>query len=91
MMRTTELGRLFRQGANRGTASRTNIVEGRNATYLVDYGWAILAKRSKKTGKITYYSGWDGYSPSTSKHISQLDLRLAPTISKERKRLSDVM
>jgi len=37
---------------------------------VVDYGWAILAKRTPKT--ITIYTGWRGYSVTTSKHLSQI-------------------
>jgi len=91
MTSISELGRMFINGANRGTASRTSIVEGKNATYLVDYGWAILAKRNKTTGKITYYSGWDSYSQTTSKHITQLGLRAISTKVREMKKLSDVL
>jgi hypothetical protein len=91
MISTSELGMLFRQGANRGVASRTTIVEGKNFTYLVDYGWAVLAKRSKRTGEILYYSGWYGYSPTTSKHISQLGLRSADFVSKKAKKLGEMV
>jgi len=38
--------------------------------YVIDYGWAILAKRTPKT--ITIYNGWWGYSRTTSKHLSQI-------------------
>jgi len=37
---------------------------------VVDFGWAVLAKRTPKT--ITIYNGWRGYSPTTTKHISQI-------------------
>lgn len=90
MVRVGELGTLFKQGANRGVASNMNIVEGKHFTYLVDFGWAVLAKRSKISGRIVYYSGWDGYSPTTSKHISQAGLRHGTIVKRERKRLQDV-
>lgn len=68
-----------------------NIVEGKHFTYLVDFGWAVLAKRSKVSGRVIYYSGWDGYSPTTSKHITQANLRQVKLVRNERKRLADVM
>lgn len=91
MVGTSELGRMFKQGETRGQASRTSIVEGKNKTYLVDYGWAVLAERDKKSGRITYYSGWYGYSPTTSKHIGQTGLLGSPRIINERKRLAEVV
>jgi len=91
MVRVSDLGTMFKKGVKRGTASNMNIVDGKHFTYLVDYGWAVLAKRSKVSGKIVYYSGWDGYSPTTSKHISQAGLRHGTIVKKEAKRLSDVM
>jgi hypothetical protein len=87
---TVVLGIRFKQGETKGQASRTSIVDGKNFTYLVDYGWAVLAKRNKHTGKIIYYSGWYGYSPSTSKHISQLGLRGEKELHLKRK-LSDII
>lgn len=91
MISTPELGRKFKEGATRGISSRTSIVEGKDKTYLVDYGWAILGERDKKTGKMTYYSGWYGYSPTTSKHISQTGIRMAEKTIEGRKQLSDVI
>jgi hypothetical protein len=91
MVSTSELGGAFKRGETRGQASRTVIVDGKGKTYLVDYGWAILAERDKKSGIITYYAGWDRYSPTTSKHISQLGLRSSPRIMMERKKLADVV
>lgn len=88
---TSELGKQFREGATKGRSSNTQIVDGRRKTYLVDYGWAILAERDKVSGKITYYSGWRGYSTSTSKHIGQLGLYNADRVMKSRKRLEDVL
>ena len=90
-MSTKQLGILFKEGATKGQASRTTIVEGKNKTYLVDYGWAILAERDKKTGRITAYEGWRGYSPSTSKHISQTGVLGANVVMKGRKTLSEVI
>jgi hypothetical protein len=91
MVGTSELGGMFKAGKTRGWASRTTIVDGKSKTYLVDYGWAVLAERDKKSGLITYYAGWDKYSPTTSKHISQLGLRSSPRIMMERKKLADVV
>jgi hypothetical protein len=69
----SELGRLFNEG-KLGRTNNIEIVDGKNNTFVVDYGWAILGKRNKKTGEITYYSGWRGYSRTTSKHIGQMGL-----------------
>jgi hypothetical protein len=91
MVSTSELGRRFREGDTRGQSSNTMIMSKGNKTYLVDYGWAILASRDRNTGKITYYSGWDRYSPTTSKHISQLGLREVKNVVKQTKRLDEVM
>lgn len=91
MVGTSELGRMFKRGDTKGIASRTQIIEDKNFTYLLEYGHAILAKRSKRTGEVLYYSGWDRYSPSTSKHITQLGLRGADFVSKKAKKLGDLM
>lgn len=91
MISTSSLGDMFRRGETRGQASRTSIVDGSGFTYLVDYGWAVLAKRNKRTGRITAYLDWDKYSPTTSKHISQLGLRSTQWKQEGRKRLSDLM
>ena len=91
MVRVSQLGEMFKRGKRCGSASNMNIIEGKHFTFLVDFGWAVLAKRSKASGKILYYSGWDGYSPTTSKHISQTGLRTVKLVRKERKRLQDVM
>jgi len=88
---TSDLGEKFRRGDMGGQSSNTQIVDGKGFTYLVDYGWAVLAKRNKRTGRITAYPDWWGYSPSTSKHISQLHLNAVKWRGEGRKRLSDLM
>ena len=45
-------------------------VPSRTGGMVLDYGWAVLAKRTPKT--ITIYNGWRGYSATTSKHLSQI-------------------
>jgi hypothetical protein len=86
MTSTSQLGDMFFAGRTSGTSNRSQIVNGKNFTYLVDYGWAVLAMRNKKTGKVTYFSGWDKYSTTTSKHISQFGLRhrAHKTVNKKR-------
>jgi len=86
MTSTGKLGDMFFAGKTGGKASRTQIVNGKNFTYIVDYGWAVLGMRNKKTGKVTYFSGWYGYSPTTSKHISQIGLpyKAHRTVNKRR-------
>jgi len=73
MTSTGELGKMFWEGKDRGTASRTALIRTTNGAMLIDYGWAVLAERIGNT--IHIYDGWDKYSPTTSKHISQLGLR----------------
>ena len=88
---TSDLGDKFRRGDKDGRSSNTQIVNGKGFTYLVDYGWAVLAKRNKRTGRLTAYPDWYGYSPSTSKHVTQLDLRGVKWKGEGRKKLADLM
>jgi hypothetical protein len=86
----SELGKRFWQGKTTGKSARTKIIDRGDNTYLVDYDWAILGSRNKQTGNVTYYSGWYGYSRSTSSHINQSDLHRAPTRKDEQYKLSQV-
>jgi hypothetical protein len=72
---TYEVAERFRAGKKSGRAARMKIVDDPKHTLLVDFDWAILAKRHKKSGLVTYYSGWDRYSRSTTRHISKSGLR----------------
>jgi len=75
MVSNRELGKKFHSGARKGQSNRMSILGGKKNTYLVDYGWAVLAVRDNTTGKVTCYTGWDGHSSTTSRHISEADLR----------------
>lgn len=70
---------------------RDSIFDGRTYTYLVGYEWAVYAKRNKKTGKITYYRGWETYSNTTRDHIRGMQLeKRADEISDNQPELRDV-
>lgn len=86
----SELGRRFWTGETRGQSARTKIVDRGDYTYLVDYDWAVLGKRSKRTGLVSFYSGWYGYSPSTSRHIRRTNLENAEFMYPNRLKLSEV-
>lgn len=88
---TRRIGEMFNEGATKGRSLNSEIVDRGNKTLLVDYGWAVLGERDKKSGRVTFYSGWDKYSTTTSKHIHQAGLRQAPRIINEKKKLSDVI
>jgi len=85
-----ELGLRFHSGKKSGQSSRTRIINKPENTLLVDYDWAVLAKRHKDTGHITYYSGWDRYSRSTSRHITRTNLRGSNFISEARPTLDSI-
>jgi hypothetical protein len=70
-----EVGRRFRNGKTSGKASNVEIKEYDDFTALVGYGWAVYAIRNKQTGDVIYFSGWDGYSSSTSCQLNKLKLR----------------
>ncbi len=44
--------------------------DGVTHTQLIGYGWAVYAEN--KEGELTVYEGWQGYSRTTSKHLSLL-------------------
>lgn len=72
---TSEVGERFFAGKKSGRAKNIKIVHRDPFTLLVDFDWAVLAQRNKKTGGVTYFSGWDRYSRSTTRHISHTGLR----------------
>ena len=83
-----EVGRRFQRGEKRGRSHATEIVDRPYNTLLVDYGWAVLAKRDKRTGDITYYDDWYGYSQSTSRHIRKLELPRSKFVENKAPQLS---
>jgi len=86
-----DLGLRFHYGKKSGQSSRSKIVDKPGDTLLVDFGWAVLAKRNKGTGKVTYYEGWKGYSRSTSRHIKKTSLPYkADIIKNERPTLNSI-
>lgn len=82
-----ELGKRFWMGKKSGKACRTKIVDMGEEILLVDYDWAVLAKRDKHCDPVTFYKGWEGYSRSTSRHIREADLRKAKFVKEERRQL----
>lgn len=84
-----DIGRAFKEGKTKGKSNSMDIVDRPNETLLVGYGWAVYGARNKKTGKITFFKGWDGYSPTTSKQLSQTGLRGADIVLDKRPEVSD--
>lgn len=81
----TQLGRRFFNGAVTGKSSNVELVETDEEVLVVGYGHAVYAARDKDTGETTYYSGWYGYSQSTSSQISKMRLKKCDkTVQKKR-------
>ena len=80
---------MFWEGKTSGKAARMEIVDRPDHTLLVDFGWAVLAKRNKRTGKVTFYEGWKGYSRTTSKHINQSGLYRSDSIEGRQLKIND--
>ena len=85
-----EIGQLFKGGATSGKSNSMQIIDSKDKTLLVGYGHAVYGSRDKNTGEITFYKGWDGYSITTSKQLSQTGLRSADKISDKKPSLSDI-
>jgi len=75
------IGDAFFSGKTEGSSLHMKIVDIGNKTLLVGYGHAVYGSRDKNTGEVTFYKGWDGYSRTTSKQLSQTGLRKAVNIS----------
>lgn len=73
----SELGDRFARGATGGAASNVKIRDGDGYTALVGYGHALYALRDDQTGNIVAFTGWYGYSMSTSCQFSRLGLTAA--------------
>lgn len=74
MYNHTELGHRFFRGESSGRSSNVILVETEDEILVVGYGWAVYAARDKETDETTYYSGWYGYTQSTSQQISKMGL-----------------
>jgi len=93
----SDIGRAFWAGQSRsgGGGKQANVTSKfykDGSGILYEYGWAVLAEK-KPSGKVIIYDGWYGYSPTTSKHFSQLGLNATGANivhSKEAKQLSDM-
>lgn len=89
---TSDVGTAFYSGVPHRGGTRGNIVtvvKG-NKVYLIGYGWAVYGTKDLRTGKTTYYSGWYGYSPTTSKHLGQSGISYKNTrVSKKRPTVDD--
>jgi len=77
MLTNDEIIRKFVNGAISGH-SNSMMISGDS---LIGYKWAVYGKRVGN--KIIVYTGWRGYSTTTSKHINNLK-QYADVISKER-------
>jgi len=83
----SKMGRAFFAGETEGKSLHIKIVDTPDETLLVGYGWAVYGARDKATGMTTYYEGWRGYSPTTSKQLTQMGMSDAHVISKDRREL----
>ena len=70
MVTNSEVGRAFFPGRTR-RSKHINAIRIGDKIFLVGYDWAIYGENDLRIGKITYYSGWYGYSRTTSKHLSE--------------------
>lgn len=61
--------------ASNNTSLMSIVCDKEGDVYLVGYKFAIYAEMDIKSGEITFYKGWDGYSQTTSNHISISGLR----------------
>ena len=83
------IGNMFFAGETKGKYNNMEIIDKGDKTLLVGYGWAVYGSRDKQTGEVTFYKGWDGYSRTTSKQLSQAGLRGAKKVSDKAPRLTD--
>lgn len=83
----SSIGQAFFSGRTRGRSNHMEIVDTPTETLLVGYGWAVYGARNKATGRTTYYSGWNGYSVTTSKQLRVAGIRGADRIVPERRQL----
>lgn len=73
------LARLFGQGDDPDSVPKASNVEVESAegsdddfeAYIVGYNWAMYAGR-KPDGEIVVFTGWYGYSQTTSKQIGSI-------------------
>jgi len=76
MVSQSELGRQFHNGATSGKASNVEIhhLPKHGDAAVIGYDHAVYATRDVATGHTIYYSGWYGYSVSTSSQITKMRL-----------------
>lgn len=66
-----DLVRRFVQGGDSGKSNRMAIAAFEDWTLLWGYGWALYGAR-RDDGTLFVYDGWDGYSSTTSSHMTLL-------------------
>jgi hypothetical protein len=60
----------FQSGKETGKANRMEIEKADDgSTVLWGYGWAVYALRTPR-GNVFKFTGWNGYSPTTTSHMS---------------------
>ena len=74
-----KLARRFKEGEDPDSIPKASNVEVESAegsddefeAYIVGYNWAMYAGR-KSDGEIVVFTGWYGYSQTTSKQMSEI-------------------
>lgn len=85
----TSIGDAFFSGEKKGTSNSMKIVSKGDKTLLVGYGHAVYAERDNNTHIVTFFKGWDKYSPTTSKQLSQTRLRNVENVSDKAPSMTD--
>jgi len=86
----SDVGDAFFSGSECSNRRNLDSVKKGNKLLLVGYGWAVYGEKDLSTGKTTFYSGWRGYSSTTSKHLGQSGISSRANVtSAKAPRLSD--
>ena len=69
----------------KGNTIKSVVCADKGKTYLIGYGHAVYGEIDNASGEVTYHSGWDGYSHTTSRHITISKMRsVADVVTDER-------
>lgn len=78
-MKQAEIGRKLARGVSPGKIPDASNVRCLSAEYdrtydavLLSYNWAVIFGRREDNGKIVEFTGWRGYSPSTSTQMGKI-------------------
>ena len=85
-----QVGDKFMRGELEGSSNNLEILNKGDKTFLIGYGHAVYGMRDKDTGKTTFFKGWDGYSRTTSKQLSQTGLRGADIVEDKKPSTTDL-